>query len=329
MKTSQLSLSVFLAVLSAIRLFADPPVVQPTAPKFLIGVWYQPVENFQKWKDRGINTLVGYASTVPRDQWTDAARKAGLFYIAKPTGDPGDMKADLADPNFLAWEQPDEPDGGGATPPDKIVENYKAWKAAGDKPVLLNLDGWRTQYGAAADYIKYCEGADWIAFDYYIINRGEGPENIKKIGERIDRIKEWTDGKKKIFVFIECSDQNLKVSDWGKQIDPDGTKMRCPTAVEMKRQIDMAVAHGASGIIYFPDIIGRNWEAFDGTPDDCDAAMKTINAKLTAAADKAAPADAPKPVPPVSPAPSTRSEAAFDGKQVTIDGVRYKLVADQ
>src|SRR3954469_24226582 len=75
------------------------PVVQPSTPKFIIGVWYQPIDSFAKWKARGINTLVGYESngnTVSREQWTAAARKAGLSYIIKPTGDPDDAKDDAA-----------------------------------------------------------------------------------------------------------------------------------------------------------------------------------------------------------------------------------------
>src|SRR5437763_4677608 len=95
---------------------AGPPVVQPTAPKFIIGVWYQPASSFQKWKDRGINTLIGFEGEgggVTRDAWMKAAREAGLCYIVKPVPeDPAQMKSNAADPNLLAWKQPDEPDGG-------------------------------------------------------------------------------------------------------------------------------------------------------------------------------------------------------------------------
>jgi hypothetical protein len=295
MNTNRFLLAAMIAVIVAASAPAEPGKLANglTRPNFLIGVWYQPTSSFAKWKDRGINTLIGYASenTVSRDAYMEAARNAGLFYAIKPTEDPADLKTDAADPYFLAWEQPDEPDGGGNIPPAKIIENYKTWKAAGDKPVLLNLDGWRTQYGPPADYIQYCTGADWIAFDYYILNRGEGPDNIKKLGERLDKLKEWTGGKKKLFVFIECSDQDLRVTDWAATPDatgkPAAPRMRCPSAAEMQKQIDVAVAHGAAGIIYFPQVIGKGWEKFDGTPDDCDAQMKIANAKL---AGKAAPA---------------------------------------
>ena len=283
---------------------------------FLIGVWYQPASSFALWKSRGINTLVGCplgAEGVSRAQWMDAARKAGLSYIAKPTDDPADLKSDLADANLIAWEQPDEPDGAGNLPPDQIIANYRTWKATGDKTVLLNVDGWKTQYRPAADYLQYFQGADWIAFDYYILNRGEGPANISKIGDRLDQLKQWTGGKKKLFVFIECSDQDLRVTDWATTPDADGKtlapQMRGPTADEMRQEIEVAMAHGASGIIYFPQVIGRGWESFDGTPADCVAAMKDINAKLTA---------------PAAAAPGVASPS-LDGHDITIDGTTYTL----
>ena len=314
---------------------ADLPIAAApsTGPKFLIGVWYQPASNFDLWKARGINTLIGCplgAEGVSREQWMEAARKAELFYVAKPTEDSDDLKTDLADANLLAWEQPDEPDGASNLPPEKIIANYKAWKAAGNKPVFLNIDGWKTQYRPAPDYIQYFQGADWVGFDYYIINRGEGPENINRLGERLEKIKLWTGGKKKIFVFIECSDQNLKVSDWGGTADatgkPIGTRMRGPTAAEMKKEIEVSVAHGAAGIIYFPDVIGKGWEKFDGTTPECETVMKELNAKLTTAAEKAFPSK-------TSIAPKSSAgqnvprdpKAPLEGSDVTIDGVTYTL----
>src|SRR4051794_1107851 len=163
------------AILFSLPAFAEPPVVQPAAPKFLIGVWYQPASSFQKWKDRGINTLIGYegeGGSVSREQWMAAARQAGLFYVVKPPTDAAELKSEAADPHLLAYEQPDEPDGGGNLPPETIVANFKTWKQlAPDKPVLLNFDGWKTQWRPAEDYVEYCKGADWVALDYYILNR--------------------------------------------------------------------------------------------------------------------------------------------------------------
>lgn len=310
------------------------PVVQPSTPKFIIGVWYQPVDSFDKWKARGINTLVGYESngnTVSRDQWMAAARKAGFSYIVKPTGDPDDAKQDAADPNLLAWEQPDEPDGGGNLAPDAIIQNYKTWKAQAPRiPVFVNFDGARSFWRPASDYQQYCQGGDWIAFDDYVINRGGGPSAIPQLGERLDKFKEWAGGPKsgkKFFVFIESSDQDLRQQDWTKQNDASGTplapKMRGPTADEMLQEIKQAVDHGASGIVYFPDQIGKGWEGFDGTTPEVEAAMKQANAKLAGASNASPPQGTPTPTQPSSPDPG--HAAPLDGHDITIDGVTYTL----
>jgi hypothetical protein len=251
-----------------------------TPPQFIIGVWYQPKENFQTWKDRGVNTLVGFernGTTTTRSQWIDAARALGMFYIIRPTGVTSDFQTDMQDPYLLAWEQyPDEPDGAGSTPAYIINANYSQWKSQGSKPIFMNLDGARFQYSKQSDYQGYIQGADWIGLDYYVINRGEGPENLNNLGKAIDTLKSWVASagvSKKIYVFIESSDQNLKVSGYF----PTG---RGPTADEMKQEITIATSHGANGIMYFPDIIGRNFEAYDGTPADVAAAMTSINTSL-------------------------------------------------
>lgn len=330
-----------LAWLSSVTALADAPVVQPAAPKFLIGVWYQPASSFAKWKQRGINTLVGYegeGGTVSRQQWMAAAHAAGLFYIVKPPADPDDMKAEANDPHLLAYEQPDEPDGGGNQPPDAIVANYTAWKQlAPTKPVLLNFDGWKTQWRPVADYVEYCKGGDWLAFDYYVINRGEGPDHIPVLGERLDKLREWSGGPnsgKKLFLFIECSDQNLKVQDWlhTPENQPHGeqqaAKMRCPTPDEMRAEIDVALKHGVSGIIYFPDRVGKNWEAFDAVPPELVTAMTQVNAKLTGAAVPTPPQATPHEVKPNA-AATPPQPPDLDGQDIVINGVTYTLKRKQ
>ncbi len=266
-----------------------------TPPNFIIGVWYQPKENFQLWKDRGINTLVGYESNTntSRAQWIAAARAAGLFYIIRPDGTSADFQAGTQDPNLLAWEQfPDEPDGAGNTLAAAMSANYTQWKSQSTKPVFINLDGARFQYSQQSDYQGYIQGGDWIGLDYYIINRGEGPENISKLGDAIDRLKSWIAAggvNKKIYVFIESSDQNLKASGYF-------LNGRGPTASEMNQEISIATSHGASGIMYFPDIIGRNFEAYDGTPADVAADMTATNAALAAQNQQNIPPSAAGPV---------------------------------
>jgi hypothetical protein len=55
----------------------------------------------------------------------------------------------------------------------------------------------------------YCDEADWIALDYYVVNRGEGIAAWPRVQKQIDRLKRLAPGKP-IIVFIDVLDQNLK-----------------------------------------------------------------------------------------------------------------------
>lgn len=280
-----LSVSVFGSTLAQ-------PATRP-APPFMIGVWYQPASSLPRWKGMGINTAVGVLiePNVTAADYVNWAHVNGLYVVGKPA------EAD-------AHEHVDEPDGAGGVAANDIVTQFKAWKGepgGASKPVLLTLDGWRTQYGQPDDYAHYCQGADWIAFDYYVINRGEGPDAIKKLGERIDQLKAWAPGKR-ILAFIEVSDQDLRISDlgtstlWGPALAP---KMRGPTPDEVGAEVQVCVAHGASGVIYFPQKIGKQWEAHDVMPAEVGTRIALINAKLAPAAatlPTAPPATLPTPV---------------------------------
>jgi hypothetical protein len=77
--------------------------------------------------------------------------------------------------------------------------------------------------------------------------------------------------------------------------------MRGPTADEMRAEIAQATGHGAAGIFYFPDVIGRGWESFDGTTPELAAAMTAADAAIN-------------PVPATQPAtsPATKPANSFD-----------------
>jgi hypothetical protein len=92
--------------------------------------------------------------------------------------------------------------------------------------------------------------------------------------------------------------------------------MRCPTPDEFENEVNTAIAAGAKGVIYFPQKIGKNWEAFDVTPDDVAARMTAVNVKL-----------AGKPVPPALPPLPPAAKGPLDGKDATIDGHLYLLTA--
>lgn len=244
-----------------------------TAALKIIPVFYQPASLFPQWKKRGATTILGYpvdpASNL--EQWKQAARLNGLTVI---------LQADVCRPQDYADDLviaiahvPDEPDGAGGQTPEQMIGKYQAIKAKTSKPVLINLDASRFPFttNAADVYGRYCQAADWIAFDYYPLARGDGPTANSQIGQAVKNLLAWSGGKP-VIAFIETSDQLLKLSEWGKQVDPNGNKMRAPTAAEFLQEIQTAEDAGAS-IAYFADVVGRSWISFDGTTADIEAAM--------------------------------------------------------
>src|SRR5438046_2051646 len=104
------------ACLAQDRLLPRPtprrPATRPAPPKFIIGVFQQPVGSFDTWRVRGINTLVGYeaeknSKNISNHDWTESAAAKGFYYIRQPSDD---LQSDANDPNLLAWMHADEPD---------------------------------------------------------------------------------------------------------------------------------------------------------------------------------------------------------------------------
>jgi hypothetical protein len=248
----------------------------PAVPATIVGVWYQPIASFDKWKARGINTLFGYeheGNSVTRDQWTAAAREHGLFYITQASDN---LKRDAADPWLLAWMHKDEPDGAGSLTPQQLAEDYAKFKAAGDKPVVVVFDGHKMQWRPESDYADYARAADWLLHDFYPLNYGDGPEAIPVIGKRLDLLRRVAP-RKRHGVVVETSDQLISKQEWTHQRVPNREKnlseyMRGPTPQEIAAEFAVARQHGATIFLIFPDRIGLNWEAFDGQTDDQAAA---------------------------------------------------------
>jgi hypothetical protein len=77
---------------------------------FPVGVFSQPSTSFEKWKSRGINTILEVPQNHDALEWDSAAKRAGLKIIRRPLSDP---KADIGRKDLLAWSQWDEPDAAG------------------------------------------------------------------------------------------------------------------------------------------------------------------------------------------------------------------------
>ncbi len=270
----------------------------------LIGVWYQPVSSFAKWKSRGINTLFGYESesgTVSLDAYCTAAATAGLTVLLQWA--PASLSRIKADPNVIGViNQPDEPDGVGNTPPATMLANYQAIKAQTSKPVFLNVDGRKMQWLPASTYAAYAQAADALCFDYYVLNYGEPVANFPNLTARAQQLKAAGNGKP-VIAIIECSNQDMAVQAWCAGT-PVAAAMRGPTAAEFQQEVAAALAGGVDGVAYFPDVIGTNFVSFDGVPADVAAAMTAQNAQLLAAPASAPSAASVPPATPVAPAPT-------------------------
>src|SRR5690242_14843900 len=82
-------------------------------PPFIIGVFSQPMRDFNKWRDRGVNTLVGHepeSGKVTKLEWEEEAIGLGWSFMDYPSADPAALAAEVEQPGRLAWMQLDEPD---------------------------------------------------------------------------------------------------------------------------------------------------------------------------------------------------------------------------
>jgi hypothetical protein len=258
---------------------------------FTIGIWYQPVDLFDLWASRGINTLFGYepGTGVAYADWKARAAATGMRYLTQWVGRDGGAvlnAADDSDPNLLAVMLPDEPDGAGNLTPGQILDlSLQIRKVLPSKPIFLNIDGWKTQWRPAVDYIAYAAACDWMSLDYYPLNHDGDPAKIAFLADRVRFMQQIAGGQKQLFCAIETSNQLLAEQPWTAAIDPVRGRplrefLRGPTAVEVTEQVATVTRQGLVGIFYFPDVIGTGWVSFDGTPPDIAATITVINRML-------------------------------------------------
>lgn len=263
-----------------------PPIIPPTpgtksAP--IIGAYVVPVENMDRFKTYGINTLVHSETQGGRytqAQWRAEARKRGFKYIDIPSGN---IAADEADPNLLAYLLPDEP----------VMHKWpvSVWKdvydtirnAGGHKPIFGNFSGpditvaqnEKPPYDGSKHkpFIQY---ADWLCNDWYVKNKNVERYPTSLISDAMNLLDKWSGGKPQL-AFVEGGDMNL--SELG----------RAPTEAEMKEEVRLIMSHpDAIGYIYFTvreaGDHGRGYMpfTFDTTTPTMRIAITEINKEMLA-----------------------------------------------
>jgi hypothetical protein len=251
---------------------------------FPIGVFSQPQESFEKWKSRGINTILETPQGHDPNAWDKAARSAGLFVIRRPLANPRD---DIGRTDLLAWSHWDEPDAAGRiaewTP---MFERTAAeWRAIDPKRrIFINFAGPDLSWFAvrsdaysknyASYYPRLIATADWVANDLYPsggwLNQAHAPRrgDITLLGEPIKILRGMTD--KPQFAFIEASEVELG----------NVPGARCPTKDEFRAQIWYAITQGVRGLFYFPAVVGKSGFRFDGAPPEIVFEMTKQNAVI-------------------------------------------------
>lgn len=248
---------------------------------FPIAVWYQPISLMPAWAALGINTVVGceLESVHSPAQLVAAAGAAGLSIW--PTTDqlrpvPPSITPTLQlaanVPGFLMV--PDEPDGAGAKSPSDIQAARNIVRLSTSKPLMLSLDANKMPWLEWSAYQQYAAAVgdipgSVIMEDFYPTNT-KGSIDDKR--SRIRFLRASALPGQQVWSAIECSDQNL------------GRGGRGPTPDETAAQIDMALAEGVDGIMYFPTNVTIGWPAgfMDGVTPAMRTMMKTKNAQIQA-----------------------------------------------
>ncbi|MBS1721283.1 MAG: hypothetical protein JST35_12630 [Armatimonadetes bacterium] len=242
------------------------------------------MDSFEKWKQRGIDTLLEVPMNHDAVAWDRAARAGGFRIIRRPAANPRD---DIGRKDLLAWSHWDEPDAAGRAPTwtPAFEKTYSEWRSIDpNRKIFLNFagpditwfttqrDSYSTNY--ASYYPRLVATADWIASDLYPaggwLNRGHESRrgDIALIAEPMRAIKKLTN--KPQFVFIEASEiESGNVAG-----------ARCPTPEEMRAQIWYAILHGARGIFYFPASVRRDAFRFDASPPEIVKEMVRQNALI-------------------------------------------------
>jgi hypothetical protein len=221
---------------------------------FPIGVWMQAPAAAPIYQKAGINLYVGLWQG-PYEAQLKTLKKVGMPVVCSQNGVGLAHKDDSI---IVAWMLADEPDNaqslgkgkgfGPPVPPTDVQKSYQVLREADPtRPVLLNLgegaawDGPRSRGSRVnhpEDYAEYVKGCDIVSLAIYpaASSNPTVQGDLSLIAQGVDRLLKWSDGKKLVWAFIECTRVNS-----GMKATPE----------QVKAEVWLAITHGASGIVYF------------------------------------------------------------------------------
>jgi hypothetical protein len=254
---------------------------------FPIGVWLQSPHNAERYKAIGIELYVGLFGG-PTEEQLKALDTAGVRVICAQN----EVGLGWKGKTIVGWMHGDEPDNAQGRrltgyappiPPHEVVASYERMhRADPTRPILLNLgqgaawDGWHgrgERTGHAEDYPEYCKGCDQVSFDIYPVTHAhkDVAGKLEFVGRGVTRLVDWTNGKKPVWACIETSHVNHAE--------------RRPTPEQVRSEVWIAIASGASGIVYFAHAFEPKFvEAGLLAHPEIAAAVAAINTEVRAAA---------------------------------------------
>jgi hypothetical protein len=232
----------------------------PDPSYFPIGVWLQGTAQAERYKQAGVNLYIAlYRGPTEKD--LAQLKAAGMRVVCSQNALALQHKDD---PTIAGWLLPDEPDNaqevrdpatgrrswGAPVKPEEVLRRYqKARDADPTRPVLLNLGQgvtnpkWkgRGSQGKPEDYPQYVKAADIVSFDIYPVasvdETGGGPVQLPLVGQGVDRLVKWTDGKKPVWNCLECT--GIRGAD------------HKATPKQVRAEAWLSIVHGSRGIVWF------------------------------------------------------------------------------
>jgi hypothetical protein len=201
--------------------------------------------------------------------------------------------------------------------PESVLSDYRKIKALdANRPVLLtfasfffsdfhNSKWWSTEQ-AKALYPQFVGSADVYGIDIYPIYGWNQPAKISQVARSTEELRKLVGPHKPVYQWIETFEGNF------------GEKSKPVSGREIRNEVYQALASGCTAIGYFTHRVKPTFSEF-GVPPENQAAIRVINAEITALAPALLGADASsQPTLEIAGGLSALCHAESDGKIVTL-----------